>query len=291
MTQFANINGRITPASEATIPVLDRSFLYGDGVYESLRTYSGVPFLLERHLERLRASAAGLQIPLPSGIPRMAQEVERTLEAAGHAESLVRIVLSRGEGWLPHDPRDAGPPTLVILVTPFTPIPPEAFRDGRTAVLAHVRRNPIACLDPRIKSNNLLNNLLASMEALDRNAPEALLLNIEGDLAEAANANVFVVLENTLTTPSVESGILPGITRDLVLELARAQDIPCREERIPGERLSAARELFLTSTSRAVLPLVQLDGTPVGDGAPGPITRQMQQAYREFVTAGVPRPE
>jgi branched-chain amino acid aminotransferase len=287
LTEIANVSGRISPAGEARIPVLDRSFLFGDGVYESLRTHRGRPLFLQRHLQRLEASAGLLQITLPVDRMALTREVERTLEATATPESLLRIIVSRGQGWLPRDPRLCTPALLVILAAPFEPIPEEVFHKGRSAVVVQVRRNPVSSLDPAIKSNNLLNNLLASMEALDRQVPEALLLNTQGDLAEAANANVFAVLEGTLQTPALECGILAGITREVVLELARAAGMPCRETRIPGDRLAGAEELFLTSTTREVLPLVELDGKAVGDGRPGPWARRLLRIYREHMDAAV----
>lgn len=286
MTAVASVNGRITPTSEARISVLDRAFLYGDGVYETLRTYAGRPFLLERHLERLAYSAGRLEIPLPRELPALAAEVQGTLQAAANPESLIRVVVTRGEGMLEGDPRRCGPPNLVILVQPLVPIPEEVYRTGISAVVVQVRRNPIASLDPRIKSNNLLNALLASMEAHRRSAREGILLNTEGDVAESTHANVFVVLDGTLVTPSLESGVLAGITREVVLGLARDAEIPCRTDRIPGDRLARAREIFLTSTTREVLPVVRLDGRGVGDARPGPITRRIHRLYRDRTKRG-----
>jgi branched-chain amino acid aminotransferase len=286
MAAVANVNGRITPASQASVSVLDRSFLFGDGVYESLRTYGGNPFLLPRHLERLSYSAARLQIPLPLDPSQIASRVEETVAAGGHPESFVRIILSRGEGWLSIDPRQAGPPNLVILVQEMPTIPAEVYRDGVAAVVVDVRRNAIASLDPRIKSNNLLNNLLASMQAVDRGAPEGILLNLDGDLAEATNANVFTVFSGAVLTPPLECGILEGITRQVILELCGEATIPCREEHIAGARLPDAAEIFLTSTTREVLPVVRLDDRPVGDGRPGPVAGRLLELYRERAASG-----
>jgi branched-chain amino acid aminotransferase len=284
--EIVNLNGRITSAADARISVFDRSFLFGDGVYESLRTYRGRLLLLDRHLDRLELSAGRLSIPL--GVPRaeLAREVEAAAAASANAESLIRIVISRGEGFPDGDPaRCATAPNRVILVRPFRPLPTRLYEEGTDAVVVEVRRNDRRSLDPAVKSNNLLNNLLGSMEAHRRGAPEGILLNLAGDVAEGTNANVFLVGAKVLRTPSLECGILNGITRELVIEVARAHGVPVQEERIPLASLREADEIFLTSTTRELLPVARLDGRPVGDGRPGALTRRLHALFRERVGA------
>ena len=286
MGEIVNLNGRITPAADAKISVFDRSFLFGDGVYESLRTYRGRLPLLDRHLDRLENSASRLAILL--GWPRgqLAAEVEAAIAAGGNEESLVRIVISRGEGFPDGDPaRCATAPNRAILVRPFRPLPPQLYDEGTHAVVVDVRRNDRRSLDPAVKSNNLLNNLLGSMEAYRRGAPEGILLNLADEVAEGTNSNVFLVAAGTLRTPSLECGILSGITREVVLEVARAASIPVREERILLGSLRAAEEVFLTSTTRELLPVVRLDGRPVGDGRPGALTRRLHTLFRARIGA------
>jgi branched-chain amino acid aminotransferase len=284
--EIVNLNGRITPAADAKVSVFDRSFLFGDGVYESLRTYGGRMRLLERHLDRLEISATRLAIPL--GVPRgqLASEVEAGVAAAGNAESLVRIVISRGEGFPDGDPAGcATAPNRAILVRPFRPLPPRLYEEGTHAVVVDVRRNDRRSLDPAVKSNNLLNNLLGSMEAYRRGAPEGILLNLADEVAEGTSSNVFMVAAGSLRTPSLECGILSGITREVVLEVARANGVAAREERIPLQALREADEIFLTSTTRELLPVVRLDGRPVGDGHPGALTRRLHALFRARVGA------
>lgn len=289
MAEIVNLNGRITPASEARVSVLDRSFLFGDGVYETLRTYGGRPFLLERHLDRLEYSAARLGIPLREPRQALAAEVERTLDAAGNPDSVLRIVLTRGEGLPEGDPALCRTqPNRMILVRPFQPPPESLYETGTAAAVVAIRRNDRRALDPRIKSNNLLNNLLASMEAHRHGVPEGILLNLEGDVAEGSSANVFLVDGEEILTPSLDTGILSGITREIVLEIARAEGLPAREERLPEARLREAQEIFLTSTTREILPVVRLDLRPVGDGHPGPVTRRLLGLFRAHVRAAAP---
>jgi branched-chain amino acid aminotransferase len=288
MTDFANVNGNILPGEEACISVFDRSFLHGDGVYETLRTYGGRPFLLARHLDRMAYSAGRLAIPLWRGRDLLEAEMNRTLQAAGNPESLIRIVLSRGEGIQAGDPRACPtPPNLVILVRALVPVPERTYREGTAAVVVDTRRNLPASLDPRVKSNNLLNSILAALDASRAGAPEGIMLNPAGDVAESSNANVFLTLNGLLVTPCLDTGILSGITRELVLQLARDHGVPADERRVPRADLGRAQEVFLTSTSRELLPVVRLDGAPVGDGRPGPITRRLHSLYRR-ITREVP---
>lgn len=286
MSEVASVNGKIYPAAEACISVLDRSFLFGHGVYETLRTYGGRPFLLDRHLDRLERSARRLAIPLEGWREGLETAIRAALDAGGNPESAIRIVVTRGEGMVDEDPRSCPtPPNLVILVRPLRRVPPEVYRDGTSALVVHVQRNAAEALDPGIKSNNLLNNLLASMEAVRRGFPEAILLNARGDVAEGNSTNVFLVRHGKLLTPSLDSGILDGITRGAVLEVAAAEGIPATEGRIPCDDLRAADEIFLTSTTREILPVVRLDDRPVSSGAPGPVTRRLHDAYRSRTRA------
>jgi len=288
MADFINVNGVISPADRATVPVLDHGFLYGESVYETIRTYDGEPFLLPRHLERLSASCRMIRLspPPPSDVER---EVRRTLAEAANRESYVRVMVTRGVGPIGYE-RDLCPrPGLIVIVMPLRQVPAESYERGIAATLGIVRRNPVESLNPAIKSCNLLNNVLAHMEAQDHAAHEAILLNTRGFVAEGTHTNVFLVEDGVLKTPSLSCGILCGITREVVLDSARVDGVVCEEGEYPAESLRTADEIFVTSTLQEVLPVTRLDGHPVGPGTPGPITRRAHRLFRRRVRLGGPR--
>ncbi len=278
-----NVNGRVTPASEASVSPVDRGFLYGDSVFETLRTYGGRPFRLAGHLDRLRRSAARLSIPWPDA--PLEPEIARTLAAAGNDESAIRIVLTRGVGPIGYDPAGTGLPTLVIHVRPCPLLPVASLREGVDVAIVSVVRTPAAALDPAIKSSNLLNNILAWQEAHRLRVFEPILLNTEGQIAEGGSSNVFVVREGRLRTPSPAAGILLGITREVVLDLARREGVIVEETNLEPDDLRRADEAFLTSTLKGVLPIRRCDGWPIHDGRPGPITRRLMALFEAAVQA------
>jgi branched-chain amino acid aminotransferase len=282
MTELANVNGKITPADSAVIPVMDHGFLYGDGVYETIRTYDGRPSLVARHLRRLSASCGMIRVPpLPSA--DVEKELDRTLDEAANPESYIRVMVTRGVGSIGYESSLGLRPALIIIVLPLKMIPEESYRNGVPVVMGERRRNPVDSLDPAIKSCNLLNNLLAHLEAQDANASETLLLNTQGYLAEGSHTNVFFVTGGVLKTPSLDCGILSGITREVVMEMARREKIPCREGTYRREEVESAEEIFVTSTLQELMPATRLDGRPIGEGVPGPVTRLLLERYRRFV--------
>ncbi|HEX9639028.1 MAG TPA: aminotransferase class IV [Acidobacteriota bacterium] len=283
MTDFANIDGRLVPREQAWISAFDRGFLYGDSVYETIRTYGGRPFLVRRHLSRLAASAERLQLRLPNPLDEIAERVRSSVDASGNAESLVRVILSRGASAIGLDPTLAKHPTLVMLISAFQPLPAPAYEGGIQVQLATVVRNPIQALDPRIKTSNQLNNILAFMEAKAANCTEAFMLNAAGELAEGTTSNIFVVQGRRLITPPLGAGILEGITRELVLELAAREGIEAREDSLRPEDLFQADECFLTATTKEILPVVRVSGRVIGSGRPGPVSLQLLKAYRSRV--------
>ncbi len=287
VTEVANVNGTILPLDRASVPVTDHGFLYGESVYETIRTYGGVPFLLERHLERLERSAAAIRLPVHSSRESMARQTSLTAEAARppscRDELSLRIVMTRGVGPLGYDPALCPHPNLVILARALDPPAAREIEVGVAAVVARVRRNPVAALDPAIKSSNLLNNILAAQEAHDAGAAEALLFNTAGWLAEGSITNVFLVKAGRLLTPGLDCGILDGLTRELVLEIARSGGIPCEEGRYGRDAVEQADEVFVTSTTREILPVARLDGRPVGAGSRGPVTGRLQELFRRRV--------
>ena len=279
---YASVNGEITPAEQARVSVLDNGFTFGDAVYETLRTYGGRPFHLDRHLERLRRSAQRLAITIAAGDGALTRDLDALLARAANPESYIRIIVSRGVGDISyHFERVAGP-TIVMVVKPLAPFPSVHYTEGVPVILSSVRRNHPRALDPAIKSCNLINNILAVQEAQAKGAFEPIMLNEIGEIAESASANVFMVKDGTLLTPPLDAGILPGVTRRVVLELARGLALPLREEPIAVKDLLAADEMFITSTLKEVLPVAAIDGRPVGSGRPGPVTLRLLEAIRGY---------
>jgi len=279
---FASVNGAVLPAEEARVSVLDTGFTFGDSVYETLRTYGGRPFHLDRHLHRLRASAGRLGIPVPEGDEPLARDVDAVLSRAGNPESYIRIMMTRGVGDVSYHFDRVQGPTRVVIVKPYEPLPEQCYREGVAVIVASVRRNSPRALDPAIKSGNLINNILAVREAQAAGAFEPILLNDEGEVAEGAGSNVFVVKGGAALTPPLAAGILPGVTRQLLLEIGAGLGISMREETVRVEDLRGADEAFITSTLKEAVPVRAVDGKPVGDGRPGPVTLRLLQAFRDY---------
>jgi branched-chain amino acid aminotransferase len=279
---FASVNGAVLPAGEARVSVLDTGFTFGDSVYETLRTYGGRPFHLDRHLHRLRNSARRVGIALPDGDATFASDVDAVLSRAGNPESYIRIMVSRGVGDVSyHFDRIQGP-TRVVIVKPYEPLPERCYTEGVPVIIASVRRNSPRALDPAIKSGNLINNILAVQEAQAAGALEPILLNEMGEVAEGASANVFIVKAGAALTPPLSAGILPGVTRQLLLEIGRGLGLDMREETLRVPDLLDADEAFITSTLKEATPVRTVDGKAVGDGRPGPVTLRLLKAYREY---------
>jgi branched-chain amino acid aminotransferase len=278
---FASVNGEIAPAEEARVSVLDNGFTFGDSVYETLRTYGGRPFRLDRHLQRLRASAVRLGIEVSLGDVDLRRWLSDLLARAANPESYVRLIVTRGQGDISYNFDRVKGPTVVMVVKPFQAYPDRHYRDGVDVILSSIRRNHPQSLDPAIKSCNLLNNILAVREAQARGATEALLLNHAGEVAEGASTNVFVVRTGAVVTPPLDAGILAGITREVVLELGRGLGLPVREEPLPVADLWGTDEAFLTSSTRELVPVRTVDRRAIAGGKPGPITLRLLSAFRE----------
>ena len=277
------VNGRISDAATASVPVFDHGFLYGEGVYETLRTYDRQPFLFDRHMTRLRKSASMMDLDVPFTDADLRARVDETIAAhpkLASDDAYIRILLTRGVGELTYNPAATPIPTLVIIVKPFPAPPARTFTDGIKVSLVSVRRNHPHALNPMIKSNNLLNNALAMQEALRHGSDEALMQNQAGELVECSQSNFFVVRGGDVLTPPLAAGLLPGITRAYVLELAATLGIPGREAALRPADLATADEAFITGTTREVTPVVAIDGTPIGSGQPGPISRTLLAAFR-----------
>jgi branched-chain amino acid aminotransferase len=288
MSIRVHIEGRVRSPEDAKISVFDRGFLYGDSVYETIGTVAGKLFAVDEHLERLERSARrlGLRVP-PRDAIRAA--IHETLEAAGNAESRVRVMVTRGAGKLDLDPASADDPQLVVIVQPLAGPSAQMYEDGVAVEIVSVTRNHPGAVDPAVKSGNYLNNVLALGEARRRSgAHEAILCAANGSVAEGASSNVFAVIAGVVRTPGLQVGILDGITRDKVLTLCRARGIPFEEVSFMSpDELRAADEAFLTSAARGVLPVTTVDGRPLGDGRPGPVTKRLRALYDDLVNAEV----
>jgi branched-chain amino acid aminotransferase len=280
MGMFASVNGVVTEAAEARVSVLDNGFTFGDAVYETLRTYGGRPFHLDRHLDRLRRSAAGLRIALPLADGELRARVDALLAASGNEESYLRIIVSRGVGDISYAFERVQGPTVVMVTKPYQPLPAEAYRDGVPVIVSSVRRNHPSALDPALKCCNLLNNALAMQEAREREALEPIMLNHEGHVAEGAGSNVFLVKDGVLVTPPLSAGILAGVTRAVVLERAAVLGVPLREAVVHVPELLAADEVFITSSLKELVPVRTVDGVTIGGGRPGPVTRRLLADFR-----------
>lgn len=282
------VNGRITTAADAVVPVFDHGFLYGEGVYETLRTYRREPFLFGPHMDRLRRSAGLMALAVPFADAQCQAWIADTMAAHDRMlgtlpEAYIRILLTRGVGALTYNPDACPTPTLVIIVKTF-PAPPErTFTDGIAVALVDVRRNHPSALNPTIKSNNLLNNALAMQEALRHNAEEALMQNHDGHIVECSQSNFFIVTGGRLRTAPLADGLLPGITRQFVMDLAHDLGVQTDERSFTPDDVYAADEAFITGTTREVTPVVRVGERAIGTGTPGSTTRRLLAEFRRRV--------
>jgi branched-chain amino acid aminotransferase len=282
VTATVNVNGRISPAEEAVIPVFDHGFLYGEGIYETLRTYDGRLFLFDRHMRRLRNSARLIDLTIPFTDEEAASHIRETIAAAelDGNEAYVRALVTRGVGALTYDISATPKPSWVVIVKPLPSPPSEIYEAGVKVALVDVVRNHPQSVNPMIKSNNLMNSALAAQQAIKRGAFEAVMRNYRGELTECTQSNLFIVKSGAALTPPLESGLLPGITREFLFEVGRDADIEVREQVLRDDDLFGADEAFLTSTTREVLPIVSADDRAIGDGRPGPVTLKLLKAFR-----------
>src|SRR5438128_27300 len=286
MAATVNVNGRIVDQEHAVVSVFDHGFLYGEGVYETLRTYNGHPFLLDRHIRRLRNSAGMLALPVPLTDEGIAGRFRETMRAGrlgdGPAnEAYIRILVTRGVGELSYDPADCPAPTIVVIVKPHVAPSREVFERGVMVSLVPIIRNHPGTVNPLIKSNNLLNNALAMQDAFRHGGYEGIMRNYRGELAECTQSNLFIVSGGAALTPPVDAGLLPGITRAFLFEVGDERGIPVREAVLRDEDLFGADEAFLTSTTREVVPIVRIDDRTIGSSKPGPVTKALLDGYRK----------
>jgi len=278
-----DVNGRIVPQQEACVSVFDRGFLHGDGVFETLRVYNGIVFRRDAHWDRLQRSASLIRLEIPFAQSEYHERLDRVVAVNKLTEAVARVTVSRGVGEKPFGLDYDQHPTTVFTARPSEGYPEEYHRDGVAIIFAKTRRMDPAALNPAAKSANYLNSVLAKAEAEDAGAFDAIMLNAAGFLTEGSVTNVFMVRDERLLTPSLESGILPGITRATVLELARDVGVEPNETALRPEDLLGSDEAFLTNTTAEVLPVVKVGDAQIGDGAPGSVTRELRRAYRELV--------
>ena len=277
------INGQYFAPDDAKISVYDHGLLYGDGVFEGMRAYSGKVFRLTEHLQRLDESGRAIGLQMPIDLETMANDVNETVARNEITDGYIRLIVTRGAGALGLDPFKCSNPQLIIIADSITLYPDSAYENGLDLVTASTIRNHPAALSPRIKSLNYLNNILAKMEGLRAGCVEALMLNHKGEVAECTGDNIFIVKDGKLFTPPIEAGILEGITRNAVLQLAQQAGIETAEIPLTRHDLYIADECFLTGSAAEVIAAVKLDGRAIGDGSVGPITQQLNQAFRTLV--------
>ena len=279
------IGGKYFDKADAKISVYDHGLLYGDGVFEGIRSYSGRVFRLKDHVDRLYDSARAIHLVIPISREAMARVVTDTLDLNKLADGYIRLIVTRGAGSLGLDPRKTTDPQIICITDSISLYPAELYEHGLKIVTAATIQNHPATLNPRVKSLNYLNHILAKVEGTNAGCLEALMLNHKGEVAECTGDNIFIVRAGELHTPSVASGILEGITRDAVMELARDAGIKVVERTMDRHDVYTADECFLTGTAAEVIPVVECDGRPLGTGQPGPITRDLLTRFHKLVRA------
>jgi branched-chain amino acid aminotransferase len=287
MAATVNVNGRITDARDAVISVFDHGFLYGEGIYETMRTYGRRPFLYDRHMRRLRNSARLMSLDLPFTDEGLAAGILDTMAAAtlGAAEAYIRVLVTRGVGELTYDPAATPDPSVVVIVKPQVDPPADAYERGVRVVIVDIVRNHPASVNPMIKSNNLMNSALAAQQAIRRGGFEGVMRNYRGELTECTTANLFVVKDGAALTPPLSCGLLPGITREFLFDVGADIGVPVREEVLTDDDLYSADEAFLTSTTRELVPIVTVDDHTIGSGRPGPVTMKLLDGFRRHTRA------
>lgn len=291
MTVTVMMDGQLVAPEQARVSVFDRGFLFGDSVFETIRTYGGIPFALDEHLARLERSAELVYIPMPTSVEQLAAEVRQALAASNNPESYVRVMLTRGEGDFGLDPALADRPLRVLIVRPLVPLAAESYQRGVSAVTFKTMRPSDATAAEGAKIGNYLVAVLGTRAAKQAGAHEALIVDVAGRVVEGATSNVFHVVKGELFTPPASAGILLGITRDRAIAAAEGLGLKVRQQLATVEELIDADEVFISSSIRELVPVVRIDGRAVGDARPGVLTRQIHAAFRRRIAAelGLPR--
>ena len=276
------LDGKLVEKEKAVLSVFDHGLLYGDGVFEGIRTYDGLIFRLKEHVDRLYKSADAIQLRIPLTKTKMMEAVIETLKANRLKDAYIRLVVTRGVGDLGLDPRKCKHPTVFIITHKIALYPEEFYEKGLEIVTATTRRNSPQALDPRIKSLNYLNNILAKIDAIESGTEEAIMLTTDEYVAECTGDNIFILKNGELLTPPVDIGALEGITRDAVIMLAKRSDVPFYEKMLRMEDVYAADEVFLTGTAAEIIPVVKIDERPIAGGTPGQKTLALREAFRQL---------
>lgn len=286
MSPKVYISGKLYEKADAKISVFDHGLLYGDGVFEGIRVYSGRIFRLEQHVDRLYASAKAIHLQIPMAREEMARAITETTEGNQLRDGYIRVVVTRGAGSLGLDPRKTTDPQIIIIADTISLYPEELYEHGLKIITAATIRSHPNTVNPRVKSLNYLNNIMAKIEGTNAGCLEALMLNHKGEVAECTGDNIFMIQGGEVHTPSTDSGILEGITREAVMELAVEAGYKVVERTMDRYDVYNADECFLTGTAAELIPVVECDGRTIGDGKPGPITRDLLQRFRKLVHGG-----
>lgn len=277
------IDGTLYDKDDAKVSVYDHGLLYGDGVFEGIRVYSGRIFECAAHIARLYASARAIRLNIPLSREQVRAAMEETVQVNNFRDCYMRLVVTRGVGYLGLNPNKCPTPTVIVITDTIDMYPREMYENGMAVITASVIRNHPNALSPRIKSLNYLNNILAKIEAVDAGVPEAIMLNHEGNVAECTADNIFVVRDGVVLTPGTADGILEGITRKVIIDLSRRLDVPCLEKTLQRHDLYIADECFLTGSAAEIVPVTKIDGRLIADGQPGPVTRKLMEAFHRHV--------
>lgn len=280
------LNGTLLSKEKAVVSVYDHGLLYGDGVFEGIRVYSSRVFKNQEHVERLYESARAIRLEIPISPDEMTKAIAETVAANNIVDGYVRLVITRGAGSLGLDIRRTSDPQVIIIADTISLYPEELYENGLKIITASTIRNHPSALSPRIKSLNYLNNIMAKVEGTDAGCLEALMLNHKGEVSECTGDNLFIVKKGILKTPPTDAGILDGVTRNVVMELAREAGIEVVETNMLKHDIYVADECFLTGTAAEVIPVVELDKRPIGDGTPGEITKQLRKLFQAYVRQG-----
>jgi branched-chain amino acid aminotransferase len=277
------INGKFFDKPDAKISVYDHGLLYGDGVFEGIRIYSGKAFKLKEHVVRLFESARSIKLEMPISQEEMCKAINDTIAINKKVDGYIRPLITRGSGSLGLDPRKCSDPQVIVIVDDITMYPPEMYENGmEIATVSTIRNHPNA-VNPRIKSLNYLNNILAKIEGIQAGCLESLMLNHKGEIAECSGDNIFLVKHGILRTPPIDAGILEGVTRNTVIELAKNAKIAVEEIALTRHDVFIADECFLTGTAAEIIPVTKCDARPIGSGKPGPVTKQLREAFFRLV--------